>query len=108
MITIKEYLDTNGKSPFGEWFDQLDSQAALKVNTYLTRVGNGNFSQVKSVGDGVHECRINWGPGYRVYFGKDGNKLIILLAGGTKKRQQADINQAQLRWQDYKERKKGQ
>lgn len=106
MITIKEYLDADGRSPFSKWFDGLDVQAALKVNTYVTRVGNGNFSQVKSVGHGVHECRIDWGPGYRVYFGKDGEKLVVLLGGGTKKQQQKDIERAKACWQDYKQRKK--
>lgn len=106
MIEIKEYLLANGSSPFADWFDGLNVQAALKVNTYLTRVGNGNLSNVKSVGSGVHECRIDWGPGYRVYLGKDGEKLIILLGGGTKKRQQKDIDQAKAFWLEYKKRKK--
>lgn len=61
---------------------------------------------MKSVGSGVHECRIDFGPGYRVYFGKDGERLVILLGGGTKKRQQRDINDAIARWQDYKNRKR--
>lgn len=108
MIEIKEYLFADGSSPFADWFDGLNVQAALKVNTYLTRVGNGNLSSVKSVGSGVHECRIDWGPGYRVYLGKDGEKLVILLGGGTKKRQQKDIDQAKELWQEYKKRKKEQ
>jgi putative addiction module killer protein len=66
----------------------------------------GNYSNVKSVGSGVHECRIDFGPGYRVYFGKDGEHLILLLGGGTKKRQQNDINNAIAAWRDYKNRKK--
>jgi len=78
------------------------------VNTYLTRIGSGNLSSVKSVGSGVHECRIDWGPGYRVYLGKDGEKLVILLGGGTKKRQQKDIDQAKELWQEYKKRKREQ
>ena len=108
MIEIKEYLFPDGRSPFADWFDGLNVQAALKVNTYLTRVGNGNLSSVKSVGSGVHECVIDWGPGYRVYLGKDGEKLIILLGGGTKKRQQKAIEQAKKLWQEYKKRKKEQ
>jgi putative addiction module killer protein len=66
----------------------------------------GNYSNVKSVGSGVHECRIDFGPGYRVYFGKDSEHLILLLGGGTKKRQQNDINNAIAAWRDYKNRKK--
>jgi len=88
------------------WFDGLSSQAALKVTTYLTRLENGNTSQLKSVGQGVKECRINWGPGLRVYMGQDGDTLIILLGGGTKKRQNVDIENAKKVWQEYKKRKK--
>lgn len=66
----------------------------------------GNFSNVRGVGAGVHEYRIDFGPGYRIYFGKDGDLLVILLAGGTKKRQDADITAAKEHWQDYKRRKR--
>lgn len=68
-------------------------------------MGQGNFSNAKGVGGGVYEYRVNYGPGYRIYFGKDGDRLVILLAGGTKKRQASDINQAIERWRDYKRRK---
>ncbi|QPJ64011.1 MAG: type II toxin-antitoxin system RelE/ParE family toxin [Candidatus Nitrohelix vancouverensis] len=105
-MEIREYLLEDGSSPFADWFDGLEAQAALKVNTYITRIGNGNVSAVKSIGAGVHECVIDWGPGYRVYLGKDGDKLIILLGGGTKKRQQKDIERAKLLWREYKKRKK--
>lgn len=84
----------------------LDSQAAAKVVTYLRRIETGNTSSLKSVGAGVHECRIHWGPGYRIYLGQEGKQLVILLAGGTKKRQQQDIARAQQLWQEYKNRKK--
>jgi putative addiction module killer protein len=106
MITVQEYLDADGNSPFTRWFDGLNAQAALKVTAYVTRLEHGNFSTVKGIGSGVFECRIDWGPGYRVYFGKDGETLIILLAGGTKKRQQADIDRAKARWRNYKKEKK--
>ncbi len=108
MTEVREYLRRDGHSPFADWFDRLNVQAALKVNTYLTRVGIGHTSMMKSVGGGVHECRIDWGPGYRVYLGKDGDRLVILLGGGTKKRQQKDIEAAKTLWQDYKKRKKEQ
>ena len=76
------------------------------MNTYLSRIETGNFSQVKSVGGGVSECRIDYGPGYRVYFGQAGKALVILLGGGTKKRQQKDIEKAKALWKEYKKRKK--
>lgn len=66
----------------------------------------GNFSNVKGVGRGVFEYRLDFGPGYRVYFGKDGDTLVILLGGGTKKRQQRDVESAQALWQEYKQRKR--
>ena len=106
MVDVREYLDRGGRSPYAEWFDSLNAQAAAKVAIAITRIGQGNFSNLKSVGSGVHECRIDFGPGYRVYFGKDGGRLVILLGGGTKKRQQNDINNAIARWQDYKNRRK--
>ncbi len=107
MIKIKEYEDAAGNSPFAKWFNGLGKEPALKVNTYITRIENGNFSQVKRIGSGILECCIDWGPGYRVYLGKDGEKLVILLGGGTKKRQQNDIDKAKECWKDYKKRKKG-
>ena len=106
MIDVREYNDRTGRSPYGAWFDRLNAQAATKVTTALTRLAGGNLSNVKGVGSGVFECRIDFGPGYRVYFGRDGERLVILLGGGTKKRQQKDINDAIVRWQDYKNRKK--
>jgi putative addiction module killer protein len=106
MVEVLEYLDTNGRSPYAEWFDGLNAQAAAKVAAGVTRIGQGNFSNVKGVGGGVSEYRLEFGPGYRIYFGKDGERLVILLGGGTKKRQQKDISAAIARWQDYTKRKK--
>jgi len=106
LTEIEEYFSNDGRSPFGEWFDDLDSGAAAKVTIALTRMERGNFSNVKSVGAGVQEYRIDFGPGYRIYFGRDGETLIILVAGGAKRRQQKDIEAAQARWADYKKRKK--
>ena len=104
-VAIREYLDASGRSPFGRWFGDLEASAAAKVTTALARMEQGNFSNVKGVGAGVFEYRIDFGPGYRLYFGKDGDTLIILVAGGTKKRQEQDISLAQDRWSDYKRRK---
>lgn len=107
-VEILEYLTSTADSPFGAWFDDLDAEAGAKVAVALIRIGQGNLSNVKGVGSGVFEYKIDFGPGYRVYFGKDGEAVVILLAGGTKKRQQRDIADAQARWRDYKDRKKGQ
>src|ERR1700722_2780011 len=106
MIGVREYIDRAGRSPYADWFDRLNALAAAKVATALTRLAAGNFSNVKGVGSGVFEYRIDFGPGYRVYFGKDGAQLVILVGGGIKKRQQHDINAALANWQDYKRRKK--
>ena len=106
MLEIREYQDRGGRSPFREWFDGLNAEAARKVTTALYRVGLENFSNVKGVGGGVYECRIDFGPGYRIYFGQEGAHLVILLGGGTKQRQQNDITVALTRWEDYKRRKK--
>jgi putative addiction module killer protein len=77
-----------------------------KVTRAIARMEQGNLSQVKSVGEGVLEYRIDFGPGYRVYFGRDGVALVILLTGGTKKHQQRDIDAAHAYWQDYKQSKR--
>lgn len=100
------YVTEDGTAPFEDWFDSLDTAAALKVRTALARIETGNLGDVKPVGQGVSERRILFGPGYRVYFGQDGNTLVILLCGGTKKRQSKDIEQAKRHWDDYKNRKK--
>jgi len=106
VIEIREYLTTEGRSPYARWFDGLNARAAAKVATSLVRMEQGNLSGAKGTGAGVSERRIDFGPGYRVYFGKDGDTLIILLGGGTKKRQQKDIETAQNLWREYKQRKR--
>jgi putative addiction module killer protein len=104
-MDVREYLLRNGRSPFGEWFSTLNAQAAARVAAGLTRLAGGNLSNVKGVGSSLYEYRIDFGPGYRVYFGKDGERLVILLGGGQKKRQSRDIEAARAHWQDYKRRK---
>lgn len=103
---VVEYLEPDSASPFSKWFDQLDPAAAAKVTTALYRMEQGNLSNVKPVGQGVAEYRIDFGPGYRLYIGQRGKTLIILLGGGTKKGQSTDIRLAQQRWRDYKARSK--
>jgi putative addiction module killer protein len=105
-MRVFEYLDRKGRSPFASWFKSLDARAAAKVTVALARVASGNFAHPKSVGGGVLEIRIDWGPGYRIYYGREGTEIVILLAGGTKQRQQDDIALARDRWQEHKQRKK--
>jgi len=83
----------------------LNVQAAAKVTTALERIADENLSSVKSVGAGVLEYKIDFGSGYRIYFGRDGDRLVILLGGGAKKRQQHDIQNARASWEDYKRRR---
>ena len=104
MTRIEEYV-SDGRNPFRQWFDGLDPQAAASVTVAIERLSEGNTSNVKSIGEGAAELKINRGPGYRIYFGWDGKVLVILLGGGTKRRQQGDINAALQRWRDYKKRK---
>jgi putative addiction module killer protein len=101
------YEDEDGWSPFAEWREELDAVTRARVSRALSRVVHGNTSNVKGVGGGVSEVKMDFGPGYRVYFGRDGAAIIVLLGGGTKKRQQRDIEDAQMRWTDYKRRKGG-
>jgi len=105
-IRILEYLDRNARSPFAQWLEGLGSQAAAKVSASLYRLAEGNFSNVKGVGAGVFERKIDFGPGYRVYFGKDGDAIVILLGGSTKRRQQDAIDAAQTRWAEYRQRRR--
>jgi putative addiction module killer protein len=106
MIELVQYETASGASPFAGWFAGLDSRAALKIRTALARMEAGNFGDAKRVGEGVLERRVDWGPGYRIYFGRDGDLLVVLLLGGTKKRQSKDIEDAKAFWSDYKRRKK--
>ncbi|RTL80115.1 type II toxin-antitoxin system RelE/ParE family toxin [Methylocystis echinoides] len=105
MLELRYYLHADGNSPFEEWFSDLDAAAGAKVAVALARLEQGNFSNVKGVGEGVLEYKIDWGSGYRVYFGRDGERLVILLTGGTKRRQDKDIEAAKAYWADYKRRR---
>lgn len=104
-VRILEYLDPQARSPFAAWFDRLNAVASAKVTTALYQLAAGNWSNVKGVGAGVFERRIDVGAGYRIYFGKDGDCVVILLGGSTKQRQQQAIETAQERWVDYRRRK---
>ena len=106
VLEVRYYLSEDGRSPFEEWFASIDSAARAKVAAAIARLEQGNTSNVKSVGEGVLEYRVHFGPGYRVYFGRDGMTLAILLTGGVKKRQQRDIATAAALWAAYKKRKR--
>jgi putative addiction module killer protein len=107
-MEIRESLDRQGRSPFAQWFENLNAPAAAKVTVAVARMELGNFSNSKSVGEDVFEYGIDFGPGYRIYFGKDGETIVILVAGGTKNRQHRDIDDAKRRWQEYKDRRKAE
>jgi putative addiction module killer protein len=98
---IREYTE-DGHSPFAEWFGGLEKVTADRVNMYIRRLEAGNFGAAKPLQDGVFEVRMDFGPGYRVYYGREGRTLIVLLGGGSKRRQDADIAAAVARWKRYK------
>ena len=101
---IQQYVE-DGWSPFAEWFDDLDAVTAARVDRQIRRLEVGNFGAAKVLRDGVSELRLDFGPGYRVYYGREGKNIVILLGGGTKRRQDADIATAVARWKRYKETK---
>lgn len=102
-IFVEEYLCADGSNPYKDWFDSLDAQAAAKVVTAKLRMELGNTSRVKWF-SGIGEYVIDWGPGYRIYLAKDGETLIILFGGGTKRGQQKDIDRARVLHAEYKAR----
>lgn len=104
-LRVEEYVREDGSVPYKAWFDRLDPHAAVKVVTAVARLSLGNTSNVKWF-RGLGELRVDWGPGYRVYLARDGDSLVLLLCGGTKNRQQADIAKALALHEEYKVRKK--
>ena len=102
MIKVVHYVANDGTDYFGEWFQEQDSETRARIQTRIDRVEFGNFGDHKGVGRGVFEFRIDHGPGYRVYYGRDGGALVVLLGGGTKKRQARNIDEAQKIWKAYK------
>ena len=101
---VHELLLEDGSSPYADWFNELDAQAAAKISVAKLRMEQGNLSNVEWF-SGIGEYKIDWGPGYRIYLARDGKDLLILLGGGTKRRQQKDIDRALELWGDYKRRK---
>lgn len=98
---IREYVDDSG-SPFHKWMKGLDASVKARVFKQLVRMENGNLGDSKSIGDGVQELRMHFGAGYRVYYGRDGETIIILLGAGSKRGQSADIAAAKERWAAYR------
>ncbi len=104
---IEWYVTPNGREPCKEWLETLDNTVEARIRSYLARLAEGGSSKnLKSVGAGVFEVKINTGPGYRVYFAEVGGKMILLLIGGDKKTQFMDIIQAKKYWSEYETRKK--
>ena len=104
-MRVKEYIREDGSSPYQKWFNNLDAKAAAKVSVAKVRLELGHTSNIKWF-QGIGEYKISWGPGYRVYLAQDGKDLIILFGGGTKKKQQSDIEKVKVLHKEYKQRKK--
>ena len=106
MFDLIHYADADGKDHFGRWLDSLsDVQAQARVSARLIRLHRGNFGDCRAVGEGVWEIRIDWGPGYRVYYAIAGKQAILLCEGGDKRTQATDIQRAIARWKDWQQRR---
>jgi putative addiction module killer protein len=103
-LTVREYVDDRGRSPFREWLGTLDTVARARVQARILRFETGNIGDHKDLGSGVWEARMDFGPGYRVYFGKHGRELVLLLVGGDKGSQSKDIRRAKEMWATFARR----
>ncbi|WP_449417116.1 type II toxin-antitoxin system RelE/ParE family toxin [Phormidium nigroviride] len=100
---IERYTTSEGRVPYDEWFNSLrDINAQAKIISRLNRIADGNLGDSRSVGEGVCELKINYGPGYRIYFGQIGSTIVLLLCGGDKSTQDKDIRQAKEYWINYR------
>ena len=106
MIKVVRSIGHDGSDDFGTWLEKQSSETRARIQTRIDRVELGNFGDHKGVGAGVFELRVHHGPGYRVYYGRDGDLLVILLAGGTKNRQAHDIERAITNWRAYRQEKR--
>ena len=105
MFDLLDYQMADGRDPFKEWLaDLADRQARARVAVRVQRMAAGNFGDHKPLSDGVWELKIDHGPGYRVYYAQAGQRVLLLLIGGDKRRQQADIETAVRYWQDWQRR----
>jgi putative addiction module killer protein len=105
-MTVREHLTADGRNAFREWLKSLAVATRARIQARVVRFEMGNLGDHKSVGDGVWEARVMFGPGYRIYFGRDGNTIIVLLLGGDKRTQAKDISRAQEFWHEYLEGKR--
>jgi len=106
MFDLIHYADADGKDHFGRWLESLsDVQAQARVSARLIRLHRGNFGDCRAVGEGVWEIRIDWGPGYRVYYAIAGKQAILLCEGVNKRTQATDIQRAIARWKDWQQRR---
>lgn len=104
-IEVINYKTRTGKEPLALWFDELEKIDQGRIFNRIAHVREGSFGDSKPVGDGVSELRMHFGPGYRIYYGKKGKTLVILLLGGKKSDQKKDIETAKRYWRDHKDRK---
>ncbi len=105
MIEIRHYVSRAGKDVFDDWLSQLaDARAQAKIASRINRLAAGNFGDCRPLRQGVSELRIDWGPGYRVYYAMLGRVYVLLLSGGDKRKQSSDIDRALDYLKDYKER----
>jgi len=101
---VKEYLAQGGTNPYRDWLETLDSPVKQRIQARILRFESGNLGDVKALGEGIFEARIDFGPGYRIYFGREGNVVVLLLCGGDKSSQGKDILRAKEFWKQYKEK----
>jgi putative addiction module killer protein len=107
MYELRHYVDPAGQDLFVQWLDNLkDRQAQARIAARFPRIENGNFGDCKSVGDGIWELRVDWGPGYRVYYALEGKHIVLLCEDGDKRTQDADIARAKARWNEWQTRSK--
>ena len=106
MVQVFHYITRDGRDRFGEWLSKQNINVVARIQQRIDRMSRGNFGDHRGLDSGLSELRIDYGPGYRVYYGRDGHNIVILLAGGTKKRQDRDIEQARIHWKAYKQEKR--
>ena len=106
MIRVVHYIAEDGTDHFDRWLRRQNAQVRARVQTRIDRIELGNFGDHHGVGSGVFELRLNFGQGYRIYYGRDGDELVILLGGGSKRRQSRDIEMAQSHWRAYRREKR--